>query len=111
MASQPESLLTARIRKALSQKWPESFSIKIAGNPYQQGGTPDLLACIEGRFVAFEVKKQRAGETEHHARERATIRQLDRIAKVIAAGGIAGVVLSVDEAIALVDRGLSAPSV
>lgn len=33
--------------------------MKIHGGPYQDAGTPDLLACYKGRFIAIEVKTAR----------------------------------------------------
>ena len=37
---------------------PESFFFKEHGGMYGTAGIPDLICCINGRFVAFEVKTQ-----------------------------------------------------
>ena len=35
---------------------PKAFVFKEHGGMYGTAGIPDLIACIDGRFVAFEVK-------------------------------------------------------
>ena len=35
---------------------PDCFAWKTHGNQYSQAGIPDIIACIGGRFVVFEVK-------------------------------------------------------
>ena len=37
---------------------PDCFAWKTHGGPYGTAGIPDIIACIGGRFVAFEVKTQ-----------------------------------------------------
>ena len=32
------------------------YVFKVVGGPAQQRGTPDLLICVGGRFVAIELK-------------------------------------------------------
>ena len=32
------------------------YVFKVVGGPAQQRGTPDLLICVNGRFVAIELK-------------------------------------------------------
>lgn len=71
------------------------YKVKLADE-----GTPDILACIGGRFVAIEVKKD-AKEIEKWQRDRETDQrsivqhaQQDRIRQ---AGGITIVACSVDE--------------
>lgn len=62
---------------------------------YGSRGTPDLLACYRGRFVAIEVKAPRGRLSELQAA---------RIEAIRAAGGVAGVARSVDEALALLEE-------
>ena len=38
------------------KKTPECFAWKEHGGMYGTAGIPDIIACIGGRFVAFEVK-------------------------------------------------------
>ena len=37
---------------------PECFAWKTHGGAYSQAGIPDIIACVGGRFVAFEVKTE-----------------------------------------------------
>ena len=100
--SQPESLLVGRIRRAIAKEFPGAYHVKIAGGRYQNAGLPDLFLIVEGRAVGLEVKCQRPGESEAHARERATPRQLSVLAQMAAAGAVTAVVLSPEEALAAV---------
>lgn len=56
-----------------------------------EAGTPDLIACVDGRFIALEVKapKGRVSAIQRH-----------RMEQIQAAGGIAVVVRSVEDALA-----------
>jgi RecB family endonuclease NucS len=38
-----------------------AYYLKVHGSMYQPAGTPDILACINGRFVAIEVKRPNGG--------------------------------------------------
>ena len=67
---------------------PDCFCWKEHGGMYGTAGIPDIIACIGGRFFAFEVKTE-TGKTT--ALQEATIR------KILACGGHAYVVQSVDE--------------
>ena len=40
----------------LLKKTPDCFCWKEHGSMYGTAGIPDIIACINGRFVAFEVK-------------------------------------------------------
>ncbi len=40
----------------LLKKTPKCFAWKEHGGMYGTAGIPDIIACIGGRFVAFEVK-------------------------------------------------------
>ena len=55
---------------------------------YGTAGIPDIIACINGHFYGFEVKTENGKPTKL---QEATIR------KILAAGGTALVVRSVDE--------------
>lgn len=97
----PETRLVGKIRQAIKKEFPSAFVTKIAGGMYQTAGLPDLAVIINGRFIGIEVKSQRDNESETAARLRATPRQLDMIDRLRDAGAIAGVALTVDEALAL----------
>jgi Holliday junction resolvase len=55
---------------------------------YGTAGIPDIIACVRGRFFAFEVKT---------ATGKATALQKATLQKILASGGTAAVVRSVDE--------------
>ena len=70
------------------KSFPNCFVWKELGGMYGTAGIPDIIACINGKFYAFEVKTA-IGKTT--ALQDATIR------KIISCGGHAYVVRSVDE--------------
>lgn len=67
---------------------PRCFAWKTHGGMYGTAGIPDIIACFDGRFYAFEVK-QPGG--------RLTRLQEVTLEKLRAAGGVAVMVTSVDE--------------
>ena len=67
---------------------PRCFAWKTHGGVYGTAGIPDIIACVDGRFFAFEVKT---------ASGKATPLQQATIRKILAAGGTALVARSVDE--------------
>ena len=92
----PEGRLTAAITAALRARG--AWVLKYHVGPYSRPGTPDLLACYQGCFVALEVKT-------HASRARVTPLQRRALDMIRAAGGTAQVVTSIDEALtALGDR-------
>ncbi len=42
----------------LLKKTPGCFCWKEHGGMYGTAGIPDIIACVDGRFVAFEVKTE-----------------------------------------------------
>ena len=73
---------------------PRSWWVKFDGST---SGVPDVLGCVYGRFVAMELKQEGRYPTKM---------QRYMMARIEQAGGIVGVVRSVEEALALVDRAL-----
>lgn len=67
---------------------PGCFCWKEHGGMYGTAGIPDIIACINGHFYGFEVKTENGKPTKL---QEATIQ------KILAAGGTALVVRSVDE--------------
>lgn len=67
---------------------PRCFAWKEHGGMYGTAGLPDVIACINGKFFGFEVKTESGNLTKL---QEASIR------KILAAGGTALVVRSVDE--------------
>ena len=73
---------------------PMCFAWKEHGGMYGTAGIPDIICCVAGKFVAFEVKTATGKATEL---QKATIR------KILKAGGEAHVVRSVDEVRVIID--------
>lgn len=71
---------------------PDTFCWKEHGGMYGQAGIPDIVCCISGRFVTFEVKT---------ATGKPTKLQEVTIQKIQAAGGTAHVVRSAEEVAAI----------
>ena len=67
---------------------PDCFAWKTHGGMYGTAGIPDIIACVRGRFFAFEVKT---------ATGKATPLQKATLQKILASGGTAAVVRSLDE--------------
>jgi mevalonate kinase len=82
-----EKNITAAILRYLKAV-PGCFCWKEHGGIYGTSGLPDIICCVNGRFVAFEVKTEdgRLSKLQELA-----------IAKITAAGGAAFMVRSVAE--------------
>ena len=66
----------------LLRKTPNCFCWKEHGGMYGTAGIPDVIACINGRFVAFEVKTETGKLTNYRkSRYRKSEMQKDRPSK------------------------------
>lgn len=72
------------------------WCFKVAGGPMQQRGVPDIVCCVNGAFVALEVKRPELG--------RLTDLQTLTIERIREAGGVAEVVTSVEEAAVVIEE-------
>jgi hypothetical protein len=90
-----ERALTKRILEKLRQGG--GLWIKIHGGPYQQMGLPDIVGCYKGFFVGMEVKVPGKERT-------LTERQAQILRKIEEAGGYAGVVTSIGQAIRMLEN-------
>jgi hypothetical protein len=72
-----------------------AWSLKVHGHLGQRPGVPDVLACLRGRFVGIEVKRPGG---------RLSPRQIDELAAIVQAGGVALVADDVDQVIAALQR-------
>jgi len=84
------------MRVYLDSLWPDLWYFKVHGHDMQKTGVPDLVMCYRGIFIAPEVKVP--GNT-------ASKKQDYEIAAIKAAGGVSGLVYSVDELKEMVDYG------
>lgn len=66
-----------------------AWHIKTHGNMFSKAGTPDIVACINGTFVAIEVKRPGGIVSKL---QKANIRLIHQ------AGGVAFVAYSLEEA-------------
>lgn len=89
--SQRESNLSRRIMTEL--RLAKAWCFKVHGSEYMPAGLPDIIGCYRGRFFAFEVKLP-------EKRSNTSVMQDRMIAKIQAAGGLAQVVCSPEEAVA-----------
>lgn len=97
-----EGQLVDAIKKAIREKYPNSYVIKVNGGMYQESGIPDLLCGLDGLMIGIEVKHQKLGESREHALDRTTLKQRQHIARIVAAGGMAGVALDVETALHII---------
>jgi Holliday junction resolvase len=92
--SQRESRLSRKIQDALRNRG--VFCFKVHGSPNMMAGLPDIIACVDGKFVGFEVKHEETRET-------VSVRQQFVHDKIRQASGKVYVVCSVDETMTIVD--------
>lgn len=59
------------------------YFVKFFGCAFTRAGVPDLLCCVNGRFVAVEIKAENG---------KPSLLQLEEISKVHEAGGVALVI-------------------
>jgi archaeal holliday junction resolvase (hjc) len=90
-----EKAVENKIKKWLKDKGYWFF--KVHGSIFQPSGIPDILACIDGKFVAIEVKRTKGGVV--------LPLQKAQIAKIKENGGIAGVATSMEEFLEILKEG------
>ena len=90
--SQPEYCIVQKIKKYIRSRG--GWVVKIHGGPYQDPGTPDLIVCYRGKFLAIEVKTPRGV---------ASPEQLATQDDIITAEGRAIITSSVDDVAAVMD--------
>lgn len=68
---------------------PNSKAINVHGSVFSERGTPDVIGCVGGRFVAFECKRDPGEPLEPIQRW--------RLAEWLASGAVVGGVSSVQD--------------
>lgn len=58
--TQRESRLSRKIQDALRAE--DGFVFKVHGSEYMMAGLPDLIVCVDGYFLALEVKHPESRE-------------------------------------------------
>jgi len=102
--SGPETRLLDKMRKAAQAKYGERLvQVKYHGNAYSQSGVSDMLNCLDGVFVAIEVKAPESygGSVEKALADGPTVKQRSFVRKVVAAGGVGGFAATVDQYMAI----------
>lgn len=102
-----ETGVVKSITKAIKKNWPHAWHLNVHGHREQRRGVPDLIFCIEGHFIAFEVKHQKPGESAEHAYGRTSTHQQKELTEVYLAGGLATTVLTAQEAVDLIEHHLA----
>lgn len=77
----PEAKVKAKIHKYLKDAG--AYAVNYIGGQYANNGTPDILACVKGRFFGIEAKAGRG---------KPTTLQLINLRKIDEAGGVALVI-------------------
>lgn len=77
----PESKVKDKIHRVL--KAVGAYAVNYIGGQYAKAGTPDILACINGRFIGIEAK---AGSNKP------TMLQIHALRQIDGAGGLALVI-------------------
>ncbi len=93
-----ESTLTTKIIKFIKSNYKNAYAVKYYGGMYGTAGTPDILACIDGKFFGLEVKVPQRKNNVSKLQDK-TINDINK------AKGVAGVVTSIEEAKELIDNG------
>ena len=62
MAQTPEGAVKTWLKKELMKQFPKMYVYMAPGGPFGKKGTPDMLCCMEGLFVAIEVKAKPESE-------------------------------------------------
>lgn len=58
MAETPEGRIKRKIIAWIKETWPDSYAFRYPAGMFGRAGVPDIIACIEGFFVAIEVKSE-----------------------------------------------------
>jgi hypothetical protein len=93
-----ESTLTTKIIKFIKSNYKNAYAVKYYGGMYGTAGTPDILACIDGKFFGLEVKVPQRKNNVSKLQDK-TIKEINK------AKGVAGVVTSIKEAQQLIEKG------
>lgn len=89
-----EKYVVKRILAYLRSDAVGAYANKTHGSPMITRGVPDIIGCLDGVYLALEVKKNASGKP--------TAMQVHQIGLIRKAGGVADVVSSVDEVKAIV---------
>jgi len=81
MASTPEALVKKRVRLVLDRH--EVYHFMPPANGYGRTGVPDIICCVNGKFLAIECKAGKGKTTPLQDRELEHIRMAGGVALVV----------------------------
>src|SRR5271157_905687 len=87
-----ESDLSRKIKQALQKEFHGSYWFKTAAGPYQTTGLPDIIGCVNGKFVGIEVKMPKRLDT-------VSVLQQSNLDTITKAGGLSFVATDAKEAV------------
>jgi hypothetical protein len=96
----PESKLIKKMREAAAEIYGDRLVIvKYHGSQFGEAGVSDLLCCLDGWFIAVEVKAPESynNNVERALEEGPTLKQKAFTKRVLAADGVAGYAATVDQ--------------
>lgn len=64
-------------------KLPNTWYFKVWSGPYSKSGIPDIIACVNGNFVALEVKAENGHASELQKRNVKLINECNGIAMIV----------------------------
>lgn len=102
----PETRLVKKMRDAGRDKYGDRLiTIKYHGSQFSEAGVSDLLCCLDGVFIAVEVKAPESygGSVEKALAEGPTIKQRGFVARIIRAGGVGGFAATVEQFMDILD--------
>lgn len=62
---------------------PNTYYFKYWAGPYSKSGIPDIIACVNGRFVAIEVKAENGHPSELQKRNIRLIQESNGYAYIV----------------------------
>lgn len=103
----PETKLMNAVKEKMEERYGSDLLItKYHGDMYAKAGVSDWLVCFRGVFIAAEWKApdNYGGSVERAEEKGGTVKQKEFVRKVIAAGGVGGVVASEESFQKLLDE-------
>lgn len=77
-----EKIFENEIKKFLN-KLPNTWYFKYWAGPYSKSGIPDIIACVNGHFVALEVKAENGHASELQKRNVRLIEESNGVALIV----------------------------
>ena len=103
----PETRLINRARKKATERYGARLVwIKHHGSQFARAGVSDLICCLDGVFVAIEVKAPESygGSVERALEQGPTVKQRSFVAGVVESGGVAGFAATEEQILAFFEE-------